>query len=112
MGWQHPGRNDFPPSCSCISEQSKGLGGLGLRAKCPAEGYSFQQCWRMAFPPHGAATPWLCKENVPCSAPWVGWTGWGIWAGLHRQEEQPAVLGAAVLAGLLSWRGGSSGSGC
>ena len=26
MGWHHPGRNDFPPSCSCTSEQSKSGG--------------------------------------------------------------------------------------
>lgn len=66
----------------------------------------------MVLPSHGAAAPWLLEENLPRTALRVGRTGWGSWAGLHRREEQHAVLGAAglaaVLGGLVAWRGGSA----
>lgn len=55
MGWQHPGRNDLPPSCSCTSEQSK----LGAQSesvsKVPRTGTQF-----LAVLVDGIPTPWGC----------------------------------------------------
>lgn len=59
MGWQHPGRNDFPPSCSCISGQSKSGGQSESASEVPCAGTRF-----LAVLVDGVPIPRGCRSLV------------------------------------------------
>lgn len=103
MGWQHPGRNDFPPSRCCISEQSRSGGRPESASKVPSTGTQF-----LAVLVDGIPTPrgWHSLAVQGKSALHSSVGGMDS-VGKHRQGEQHTEPGApgraAVLAVLARW---------